>query len=262
MPLLFLGTAQDGGIPQAGCRCSNCRSFKRMAASVALIEGDKAVLIDITPDFRQQYRMLVERFDVEISAIYLTHAHWGHYGGLPLLGKEGWNTCKLPVYMSLKLRDFLVANEPFATLIRNRNIVPQVIDVYSLTPHGITPVTVEHRHDFSDTNAFLFQLEGKSVLYLPDADDFVHKADLTIRSVDIAIIDGTFYSSKEVSHRDINQVPHPRVVDACQRYAKIAERIIFTHLNHTNPLVDPESPERKNVEAMGFRVAEDGDVLS
>lgn len=261
MPILFLGTAQDGGVPQAGCRCDNCRSFRRMTASLALIDGNKAVLIDITPDFNMQYRLLVERFNVEISAIYLTHAHWGHYGGLPLLGKEGWNTHGMPVYLSQKFLVFLNAHEPFAALIRAGNIVPHVIDEHSLTPHGITPFSVEHRHEYSETFAFLFQMNDKSVLYMPDADDFIHKPDSLIRSVDLAILDGTFWSADEVSQRDIAQVPHPRVKDTCEKYRDMADRIIFTHLNHTNPLLNPDSLERRKVEAMGFRVAEDGGSL-
>ena len=38
-------------------------------------------------------------------------------------------------------------------------------------------------------------------------------------------------------------------------------RIIFTHLNHSNPVVSAISPERQELEARGFEVAEDGLVL-
>ncbi|NIP35782.1 MAG: pyrroloquinoline quinone biosynthesis protein PqqB, partial [Thermoplasmata archaeon] len=34
-------------------------------------------------------------------------------------------------------------------------------------------------------------------------------------------------------------------------------RIAFTHLNHTNPLCDPRSPEFENVVSMGFGVLMD-----
>jgi len=261
MPLLFLGTAQDGGVPQAGCDCINCRRFKRSAASVALVDGKDAVLIDITPDFRFQYWLAVERFNVELSAIYLTHAHWGHYGGLPLLGREGWNVRNTPVFLSQPFHDFLLSNEPFSSLIRNGNITPQIIEENVITQHGITPVHVTHRDEFSDTFAFTFKLNSKSVLYMPDTDDFTRQSDDLIRSVDLAIIDGTFYSADELPQRNISKIPHPFAVDTIKRYSDIANRIIFTHLNHTNPLLNPDSAERTELVAMGFRVANDGDVI-
>ncbi len=34
-------------------------------------------------------------------------------------------------------------------------------------------------------------------------------------------------------------------------------RVFFTHLNHTNPAIDRESPQRREIEARGFHVAED-----
>jgi pyrroloquinoline quinone biosynthesis protein B len=37
-------------------------------------------------------------------------------------------------------------------------------------------------------------------------------------------------------------------------------RVRFTHLNHTNPVADPEGPAARALPA-GFGVARDGDVL-
>jgi pyrroloquinoline quinone biosynthesis protein B len=36
----------------------------------------------------------------------------------------------------------------------------------------------------------------------------------------------------------------------------------FIHLNHTNPCLDPASPEAAQVRAAGFRVAEEGETLA
>jgi pyrroloquinoline quinone biosynthesis protein B len=43
--------------------------------------------------------------------------------------------------------------------------------------------------------------------------------------------------------------------------AKLRAKIVFTHLNHTNPALDPTSRERKAVEALGMRIAQEGYVL-
>ena len=73
MILRFLGTAQDGGIPQAGCNCDNCLNYKRTAASIVLLNGSDAVVLDITPDFRHQWSELSKLYPVELKAIFLTH---------------------------------------------------------------------------------------------------------------------------------------------------------------------------------------------
>jgi pyrroloquinoline quinone biosynthesis protein B len=38
-------------------------------------------------------------------------------------------------------------------------------------------------------------------------------------------------------------------------------RVYFTHLNHSNPALDPGGEARKSIEARGFRVLEEGDEL-
>ena len=38
----------------------------------------------------------------------------------------------------------------------------------------------------------------------------------------------------------------------------LRQRVIFIHMNHTNPLLDADSEARANVARLGFRVAERG----
>lgn len=259
--LLFLGTAQDGGVPQAGCNCRNCQSISRNVASIALTDEKSAVIIDATPDFRVQYRLLKERFDVELRGIYLTHAHWGHYGGLMLLGKEGWNTRGMPVYLSSIFLDFLKRNEPFSYLIKSGVISPKVIDPEITSSHGIQAVPVDHRAEYSDTFGFIFTLNEMRILYMPDVDRLDDSVAKLIRTVDIAIIDGTFFSPDEIKHRNFMEIVHPPVETSMDVFRDIADRIVFTHLNHTNPLLDRSGWEYRRVIAAGFRIAGDGDVI-
>ncbi len=261
MKLLFLGSVQDAGVPQPGCRCHNCLTIRRTAASIALIEGGDAIIIDVTPDFRSQYRNLVSQFKARLSAIYLTHAHWGHYGGLMLIGREGPDFRYLPVWLSQSFLDFLSSNSPFSSLFKEGNLVPHIIKENVETPHCITPISVKHRDEFSDTFGFIFNLNEKRVLYLPDADRFDDSLKSVIRSVDLAIIDGTFFDASDPLEREIGQVPHPFVKDSMNDFADIAGRIIFTHLNHSNPLLNPDSDESLELRSRGFRIADDGLII-
>ena len=90
-----LGTAQDGGFPQAGCKDICCSKIwksadkHRLPSSIAVIDklNKKFYLIDITPNIKQQLKRL-EKYDCELGGIFITHAHIGHYIGLVELGLE------------------------------------------------------------------------------------------------------------------------------------------------------------------------------
>ena len=83
MKLTFLGTGTSTGVPTIGCRCRVCTSpdphDKRTRPSVALEFDGRVVLIDTTPDLRQQ--ALREAFE-RLDAVVFTHAHADHVLGL------------------------------------------------------------------------------------------------------------------------------------------------------------------------------------
>src|SRR5262245_12804647 len=87
-----LGTAQDGGVPHAGCGCVRCRAARsdparrRRVASIA-VEGatGKTFLVDATPDMPAQLEVLaaaIGRDAPTVDAVAISHAHIGHYLGL------------------------------------------------------------------------------------------------------------------------------------------------------------------------------------
>ena len=126
----MLGSAQDGGYPQAGCKRRCCLeawrdiTLKRMIASLAIISEDEYWLIDITPDFRDQIKMIASHVNEEsrLSGIFITHAHIGHYMGLLALGLEVMNTSSVPIYVMPRMKKFLENNAPFSQLIKFQNI--------------------------------------------------------------------------------------------------------------------------------------------
>ena len=70
-------------MPVIGCRCEVCQSKderdKRLRTSAMVEVGDKRIVIDAGPDFRQQMLRTNAR---RIDAILLTHEHKDHTGGL------------------------------------------------------------------------------------------------------------------------------------------------------------------------------------
>jgi len=56
-------------------------------------------------------------------------------------------------------------------------------------------------------------------------------------------------------------VPHPPMTETVERLEGDDVAVHFTHLNHTNPAIDPDSPERRALVRRGFGVAERGDRI-
>ena len=63
----------------------------------------------------------------------------------------------------------------------------------------------------------------------------------------------------------MHTIGHPLVPDTMDLLeSRVRAReitVFFTHLNHSNPLVDPRAPERAEVERRGFGVAVEGQRL-
>ena len=128
--ILVLGTAQDGGYPHTGCRAECCLEawndplLHRRVSSLAILSGNSCWLVDMTPDFSYQLRMIETKLNKQphISGIFITHAHVGHYLGLIELGLEVMNTNNIPVYVMPKMKSFLEENAPLTQLIAQNNI--------------------------------------------------------------------------------------------------------------------------------------------
>jgi pyrroloquinoline quinone biosynthesis protein B len=106
---------------------------------------------------------------------------------------------------------------------------------------------VPHRAEFSDTVAFLVRGPQRALFYCPDIDRWeLWGEDLPrfLENVDIALLDGTFFSADELPGRDMNEIPHPLVADTAARIAGATCAIAFIHLNHSNLLLREDAPQR------------------
>jgi pyrroloquinoline quinone biosynthesis protein B len=117
--LIILGTMQDGGAPHIGCEKKCCKDlFKnpdknKKVVSLGIIDTKhrENYLFEATPDLPIQMKMLKKfsTFDANETptAIFLTHAHIGHYTGLMFLGKEALNVTNVRIYAMPKMKEFL-----------------------------------------------------------------------------------------------------------------------------------------------------------
>ena len=283
--IIVLGTVQDAGSPHMGCEKPCCIGLfenpepNRKVVSLGLVDPleKKYWLVEASPDFITQCRELKITSGFEHAkspdGIFLTHAHIGHYTGLMYLGKESYNSRSVPVFAMTRMKGFLIKNGPWSQLFKLNNIKINNInhqeEIKLSNNLSITPFLVPHRDEFSETVGFKINGPEKSVLFIPDIDkwgkwnkNLVHE----IKKADFALIDGTFYDSKEVNNRDISEIPHPFIVETMDLFKaeKSSEKskINFIHLNHTNPLLDTNSDAFKKVKESGFNVADYKDIIN
>ena len=255
--VLVLGTAQDGGIPHAGCGCATCRAAhaeparRRRVASIAVVgETERVLLVDATPDLARQLANLAARIGrarPDLDGLVLTHAHVGHYLGLAFLGREAMNVEGLPLYVTPSMADFLRANRPWAWLVERGQVEPEVVEPGdAFTFDGVHVETFLSPHRAEDTDTIGVEVRGprRRLAYVPDADRFPPGLVDRIREADVALVDGTFYDASEIPGRDLAEIPHPFVADSAALLADPRGEVYFTHLNHTNRLLDPDRAGR------------------
>jgi pyrroloquinoline quinone biosynthesis protein B len=288
--IVVLGTVQDGGMPQTGCDCVRCAAARknpalaRHVASLAihLPATGHVYLVDATPDlpaqietihtFRRHPEGKTDRAPVD--GALLTHAHIGHYLGLAHFGFESLNTQEIPTWVSPRMAGYLRTNGPWSQLVRLKNIALR--EFQPGTPFAleerlsVTPLQVPHRDEYTDTMAFVIRGPRASVLYVPDTDSWRAwpKPVLQVladEKITVALVDATFYSPDELPDRDVTKIKHPLITDSMDLFGPLVKegklRVVFTHLNHSNPALDKDGPARKAIEARGFRVAEEGEEI-
>ena len=287
--LVVLGTAQDGGLPHLGCQRACCEAARtdprrrRLVASLLIVDpiAKTRWLIDATPDIREQESLIrvhpaarstAGGRDPLVDGIFLTHAHMGHVAGLLQFGREAMASRDVPVFAGPRMGMFLRDQEPWKLLIEARHI-----DVRPLNPGSdvrlsesvsVTPITVPHRDEFSETFGFVVALGKHRALYIPDIDKW-ERWDRNLRDevakVDIALLDGTFFADGEIPGRAMRDIPHPFVDETLTLMATWPEaerkKVVFTHLNHTNPLAQGSTAALASVQSRGGRIAAEGEII-
>ena len=61
------------------------------------------------------------------------------------------------------------------------------------------------------------------------------------------------------------EIPHPFIEESLARFGSLPlserNKVVFTHLNHTNAAADPNGEAAQTIEAAGMRVAREGEII-
>ena len=279
--IYILGNTQDAGMPHIGCKHKFCLdNFSKYeefyVTSIAVINSDlnKYILFEATPDITYQLNHIKNNVFQEFllpEAIYITHAHIGHYTGLMYFGREALGSKNLLVKVLPKMSNFLKTNGPWSQLVTLNNIQIQNTKFdesnSELSNVDVTPIKVPHRDEYSETAGYIIAGKNKKALFIPDIDKWEKwdkKLIDLVKDFDYLLLDATFYDSKEIN-RDISEIPHPLVSETIELLDSLSKenkgKVYFIHMNHTNPMLDPNSELSKSIIMKGFNIARLGQKL-
>lgn len=297
MLLLVLGTAAGGGIPQWNCACSGCSGARahpgrrRRHASLAVRTDDgRWYIVNATPDIGDQIESRPELHPgpgarrSPVAGLVLTDAELDHTLGIARLREaDGLQVITTaPVRQALldrlHLGDVLA---PYTSLtwrqLPPRGAEPLDRDASGLRISGIPVSGKRPRYaaDAPDDDAWVVALRlydpasGATALYAPALAAWPDRFQEAAAEADCVIVDGTFWDDEEprragISERTATGMGHLPIEGpdgTAERLARLSARCLYTHLNNTNPLVDPAAPQHKRLARLGLEVAYDGMVI-
>lgn len=268
--IVILGTMQDAGIPQLDCTCVNCRKIMEKGGSkyvscIAVIGDHKAIIIDATPDLPNQYnylKMQLGDLKIKMEGILLTHLHIGHYTGLIYVGRESANTRDFPVFLTAENFQFLKANKPFSYLFERKQIKENIFEpsteILIDESFSVKPFLVPHRNEDGNTIGIevLNKKNNSKAVYIPDIDYLPDSLFEKLKHANKVLFDGTFFEKTELMRQ--NEVPHPPISETIKIFGEQSpNKFYFIHLNHSNPVLNKESKEYKQLQSLHYIIPEE-----
>jgi len=255
----ILGCGSSGGVPRLGghwgdCDPANPRNTRRRCSM--LVERDGAqgttrVLIDTTPDMRQQ---LLDAGIGHLDAVAWTHSHADHTHGLDDLRQIVFNRRdRLPVWADGATQNALLARFDYAFVQPEGSPYPPILEMHTIGdapftidgaggPITLTPFEVDH----GSIDALGFRI-GR-VAYLPDVIRIPEASWRGSQGLDCWILDA------------LRRTPHPTHAHldlALEWIAKAQPKeavLTNMHIDLDHDIVAAETPDH-------IRPAYDGMVL-
>jgi pyrroloquinoline quinone biosynthesis protein B len=291
-----LGSAAGGGVPQWNCACANCAAARRgeqprrLQSSLAIsADGERWVLLNVSPDIAAQIEAhppLQPRGirGTPIAGMLLTDANVDHIGGLVTLRQAGEH--RFTVRSSSVVREIATAQPAFAPFAQpphrwldaDEGVLPPAegdpigasLVVRAIPVPGLTPGFAGRQRVRGAVTAYAIGTPGgKTLLFAPvfSAVDATLAAE--IRAADLAFLDGSFFSEREMfetgaGDKRATALGHAPLSGPGGTLAAIGSghgRCFVTHVNNTNPILDPASAAAALLAQHNVEVAADGLVF-
>lgn len=276
----------------SGLRRGTIKARARTQSSIAVSgDGINWVLFNASPDVLKQFQdfpaMQPARAirDTGMVGIVLIDAQIDHTTGLLML-REG--TVKREIYCTDVVKGDLTTGNPLLNILdhycgvnhhpvptdgKNSFEIPGAANLRftAVALKSAAPPYSPHRHDPhpGDTIGVLVEdtRSGKKLFYAPGLGEIEPHLPPLFAQADCIMVDGTFWTNTEMidlglmdkTARDIGHIPQSGpggMMEVLSAYPK-ARRVLI-HINNTNPILNEESAERRQLEAAGIEVSYDG----
>jgi pyrroloquinoline quinone biosynthesis protein B len=292
--IIVLGCAAGGGSPQWNCRCDVCllawsggvRVKRRTQASLAVSgDGKSWCLLNCSPDIREQIGNVdaLHPHDTlrgsPLSDVVLTNADIDHIGGLLSL-REGH---RFTIHATADTLDVLKRNPVFDVLapdmVARRSLAIGVkqpvsgdLSVECFMVPGKLPLYLEGaapdtRLKSGNTVGVEVSSGNKSFSYIPGCAELDAETQARIRNAELVFFDGTLWSDDEMiatgtGPKTGRRMGHMPVGGAGGSLAALKDlgvkRLVYTHMNNTNPMLIEGSDQHRAVAAAGAETGYDG----
>jgi pyrroloquinoline quinone biosynthesis protein B len=248
------------------------------------VGDESSVLINAGPDFLAQVDLLPrpsagQSRHSPVAAVLLTNADLDHVLGLISM-REG---PALHAYATDAVRQSLSKAFSIDSLLRSftdlqwHEVHPTECFRIGALPHLefraiFLPATApffDRLNDAATGHSIAYEVHdlttGKRLVVAPDVGEITDELRTALNTADAVLFDGTFWSDDELQRiksgaRTSRAMGHIPIADGSLdllRSLKATHKSYF-HINNTNPILNPASPERSLVESAGIRVEEDG----
>ena len=189
--ITVLGSGTSVGVPTIGCHCAVCNSDdprdKRLRPSVYVRYREHGILIDTTPDFRQQaLRAQIPRVD----AMLFTHSHADHIMGLDDVRPFNFRQKeRIPLYAAentlaaiQRVFSYAFDEDPKSTVpkLDLRVMRDEPFDLFDTT---FTPIRLAH----GDSTVFGFRFGAAA--YLTDHSGIPDESMAKLSGLDVLFLD-------------------------------------------------------------------------
>ncbi|MFI7115477.1 pyrroloquinoline quinone biosynthesis protein PqqB [Amycolatopsis sp. NPDC049868] len=282
MRVILLGTAAGGGFPQWNCACALCVSDAppRTQDCVAVsADGEGWYLLNVSPDIRAQIlatpplRAGPGPREIPLRGVLLTDAELDHSLGLLLLREAGG----LPVWAPDAVLGALSEHFPARSIIDGYGgwewLPASDVSLDGLRVSMLPVSDKRPKYARSSTEdgpwVVAYRIEdvrtGGVFVYAPCLKSWPDGFDDFTRDAGLVLLDGTFYAPDEMSGATAAEVGdgaqlamgHLPITGSLAKL-RPGPRWVYTHLNNTNPVIDPASPEHAAVLAGGASLPLDG----
>jgi phosphoribosyl 1,2-cyclic phosphate phosphodiesterase len=193
MKVRILGCGTSTGVPRIGNDWGRCDPAeprnRRRRVSILVTADDRRILVDTTPDLRDQ---LNDANVATVDAIIWTHEHADHAHGIDDVRQLFHNSgTAVPGYAADRTLRSLTSR--FDYVFQGKWGYPATVAAHPLTDEtevgGIRILTVEQPHGSITSSGLLFAHGGKSVGYSTDFNDLTDDMANLFEGVDLWIVD-------------------------------------------------------------------------